>query len=214
MPPFNANQQQNQQQQQIQQQQIQQQNQIRQQQLQQQILAQQHIQQQQQQLRRQRALRKARTSSWSSPPAPPGWSSQAGAGHPQSSQAGPRPPGSGLGSAGTQAAGQAGAPGETARWWTQPVQHPGYAPQAATIERTGRAVTALVLGIVGMFTLITAPFAIGFGIAALAGARERQVRGKGMAVAGLVLGILGTLVLLALIVAAVVVARRYQLGTS
>ncbi len=177
MPPFNANQQQNQQQQQIQQQQIQQQQQIRQQQLQQQILAQQHIQQQQQQLRRQRALRKARKSS-SPAPAPPGM------------------------------------PGGTARWWTQPVQHPGHAPQAATIERTGRAVTALVLGIVGMFTLITAPFAVGFGIAALARARGCQVRGKGMAVAGLVLGILGTLVLLALIVAAVVAVRRYQLSTN
>jgi multidrug efflux pump subunit AcrA (membrane-fusion protein) len=213
MPPFNANQQQNQQQQQIQQQQIQQQQQIRQQQVQQQILAQQQIQQQQQQLRRQRALRKARKSS-SPAPAPPGWSYQAGTEYPRSSQAGPRSPGSGPGSAGTQAPGQPGMPGGTARWWTQPGQHPGHAPQAATIERTGRAVTALVLGIVGMFTLITAPFAVGFGIAALARARGCQVRGKGMAVAGLVLGILGTLVLLALIVAAVVVARRYQLSTN
>ncbi len=188
MPPFNANQQQNQQQQQIQQQQIQQQNQIRQQQLQQQVLAQQHIQQQQQQLQRQRALRKARKSSSPSPPAPPSRPYQPGT--------------------------QAGVPGEAERWWTQPVQYPGHAPQDATVERTGRAVTALVLGIVGMFTLITAPFAIGFGITALAGARGRQVRGKGMAVAGLVLGILGTLVLMALIVAAVVAVRRYQLSTG
>jgi hypothetical protein len=75
-------------------------------------------------------------------------------------------------------------------------------------------VTALVLGIVGMCTLITAPLAVAFGLAALAGARGREVRGKGMAVAGLVLGIIGTIILLALIVAVAVAVHRYHLRTS
>ncbi len=83
---------------------------------------------------------------------------------------------------------------------------PGYPPpgyqypqQAPPVERTGRAVAALVLGIVGLFIWILAPLAIGFGISALRKARGRQVTGKGAAVAGLVLGILGTIVLAAVI---------------
>jgi len=74
-----------------------------------------------------------------------------------------------------------------------------YRDQAPPGERTGRAVTALVLGIIGLFVWILAPLAIGFGISALRKARGRQVTGKGAAVAGLVLGILGTIVLVAVI---------------
>src|SRR6266567_4577369 len=82
-----------------------------------------------------------------------------------------------------------------------PDQRPGqwYPQQAPPVERTGRAVTALVLGIIGLFVWILAPLAIGFGISALRKARGRQVTGKGAAVAGLVLGILGTIVLVAVI---------------
>jgi hypothetical protein len=75
-------------------------------------------------------------------------------------------------------------------------------------------VTALVLGIVGMCTLITAPLAVGFGLAALAGARGREVRGKGMAVAGLVLGIIGSIILVAVIVGVAIVVHRNNLRTS
>jgi hypothetical protein len=54
-----------------------------------------------------------------------------------------------------------------------------------------------------MFIVITAPFALGFAIAAL---RARRPAGRGMAIAGLVLGILGTLGLIVVILVIIAAA--------
>jgi hypothetical protein len=70
---------------------------------------------------------------------------------------------------------------------------PPYYPPPPAVERSGRAVTALTLGLVGIVLWFLGPIAIGFGLATLIGARGRIIRGRGMAVAGLVLGILETL---------------------
>jgi len=65
-------------------------------------------------------------------------------------------------------------------------------------------VTALVLGLVGIITLLPAPFAVGFGISALKRSRRDQTRGGGMAVAGLILGIIGSVVLAAVVIASAI----------
>jgi hypothetical protein len=76
---------------------------------------------------------------------------------------------------------------------TAPHPPPSYYPPPPAVERSGRAVTALVLGLVGIVLWFLGPIAIGFGLATLLGARGRMIRGRGMAAAGLVLGILETL---------------------
>jgi Domain of unknown function (DUF4352) len=82
-----------------------------------------------------------------------------------------------------------------------PAYYPPPSPQPA--ERSGRAVTALILGLVGIVLWFLGPIAIGFGVATLAGARGRMIRGRGMGVAGLVLGILETLGMVIVIAALV-----------
>jgi Domain of unknown function (DUF4190) len=66
--------------------------------------------------------------------------------------------------------------------------------------RVRGALAALVLGIVGLFTGVTAPFAVWLGISALRRTRGGQVNGKGMAVSGIVLGSIGSLILLIAII--------------
>jgi hypothetical protein len=86
---------------------------------------------------------------------------------------------------------------------TAPYPPPSYYPLPPTVERSGRAVTALTLGLVGIVLWFLGPIAIGFGLATLLGAPGRMIRGRGMAVAGLVLGILETLGIVIVIAALV-----------
>jgi len=71
---------------------------------------------------------------------------------------------------------------------------PGYPPgglPAPTPQRAnGPAIASLVLGILGCIPEITGILAIIFGIVGLRRARNPQVGGKGMAIAGLVLGLI------------------------
>ena len=70
------------------------------------------------------------------------------------------------------------------------------------IRTDGFAITGLVLGILGVFTIIAAPLAIIFSAISLARIKRNpnQVLGRGMAIAGLVLGIVVTAVVTALLV--------------
>jgi len=90
---------------------------------------------------------------------------------------------------------------------TAPYPPSYYPPPAQQVERSGRAVTALTLGLVGIVLWFLGPIAIGFGLATLVGARGRMIRGRGMAVAGLVLGILETLGMV-IVIAALVAGRN------
>jgi Domain of unknown function (DUF4190)/Septum formation len=72
----------------------------------------------------------------------------------------------------------------------------GYTGSSGT---NGLATAALATGIGGIFIGVSAPVAIGLGIAALVQINRRQQAGKGMAIAGLVIGSLVTLGYAALI---------------
>ena len=75
--------------------------------------------------------------------------------------------------------------------WPAPYGY-GY-PAASGGGTNGLATAALICGAGGFIVGITAPVAIGLGIAALVQIKNRQQEGKGMAIAGLVLGALVTL---------------------
>jgi len=83
-----------------------------------------------------------------------------------------------------------------------PSPYPGQftGAQQAPRGRVRGALAALVLGIVGLFTGVTAPFAVWLGISALQRTRSGQGNGKGMAVSGIVLGSIGSLILLIAII--------------
>ncbi|WP_329005211.1 DUF4190 domain-containing protein [Kribbella sp. NBC_00709] len=72
----------------------------------------------------------------------------------------------------------------------------GYSGSGGT---NGLAAAALATGIGGIFIGLSAPVAVGLGIAALVQIKRRQQAGKGMAIAGLVIGSLVTIGYLALI---------------
>jgi hypothetical protein len=55
----------------------------------------------------------------------------------------------------------------------------------------GPAIASLVCGVLGCVPFITSLIAIGLGIIGLKKAKDPQVGGKGLAIAGLILGILG-----------------------
>lgn len=63
----------------------------------------------------------------------------------------------------------------------------------------GLAIAALVCGLAGFVTWISAPVGIGLGIAALVQIKRRGDSGKGMAIAGIVSGALVTIGILLLI---------------
>jgi uncharacterized protein DUF4190/putative regulator of septum formation len=69
----------------------------------------------------------------------------------------------------------------------------GYGYPGTTRGTNGLATAALVTGIGGFLVGISAPVAVGLGIAALVQIRKRQEGGKGQAIAGLVLGALVTI---------------------
>ena len=79
----------------------------------------------------------------------------------------------------------------------QPVYPPAYGygygyPGALQDKTNALAIAALVTGLAGLFFGITAPIAIGLGIAALVQIKKRRESGTGQAVAGLVIGSLVT----------------------
>lgn len=83
--------------------------------------------------------------------------------------------------------------------------HPAYAYGYGEPPRraNGMAMAALACGVGGIFVGVTAPVAIGLGIASLVQISRRGQAGKGMAIAGLVIGALVTIgysLLIALIV--------------
>jgi hypothetical protein len=72
-------------------------------------------------------------------------------------------------------------------------------PSAAASSASSQAITALVLGILGVICCgFLAPFAWYFGQAELAAIREGRApaAGQGLAMAGKILGIIGTILLL------------------
>ncbi|MGD9694483.1 MAG: DUF4190 domain-containing protein [Thermoleophilia bacterium] len=71
------------------------------------------------------------------------------------------------------------------------LRRPVTGPVPGAAPGDGKAVTALVLGIVGLFIFVTAGPAVAFGLLALDdnAATEGRIGGRGMAIAGLVLGI-------------------------
>ena len=75
--------------------------------------------------------------------------------------------------------------------WPTPYGY-GY-PAAGGTGTNGLATAALICGAGGFIVGVTAPVAIGLGIAALVQIKNRQQDGKGMAIAGLVLGAVVTL---------------------
>jgi hypothetical protein len=86
-------------------------------------------------------------------------------------------------------------------YWQPYPQEPGYPPAygygygypGALQDKTNAlAIAALVTGLAGLFFGITAPIAIGLGIAALVQIKKRRESGTGQAVAGLVIGSLVT----------------------
>jgi hypothetical protein len=76
----------------------------------------------------------------------------------------------------------------------------------------GLAAAALATGIGGIFIGLSAPVAIGLGIAALVQIKRRQQAGKGMAIAGLVIGSLVTIGYVALIGFLIVLGSTYDEG--
>lgn len=85
--------------------------------------------------------------------------------------------------------------------WQPYPQEPGYPrpygygygyPGALQDKTNALAIAALVTGLSGLFFGITAPIAIGLGIAALVQIKKRRESGTGQAVAGLVIGSLVT----------------------
>jgi hypothetical protein len=104
------------------------------------------------------------------PPAPEGWQLWVEDG---------LPPGPGLSPAPQFAA------------WSQPAAQPAGGT-------SGQAVASLVLGILG-FTLITAGLSILFGILALGSIRKKNLRGRGLAIAGIVLSGLWVAILISLV---------------
>lgn len=79
------------------------------------------------------------------------------------------------------------------------------ADQPQTQTGSGFAVTALVLGIVGLIIIIIAPVALVFGIIALT-----KGQSKGMAITGIVLGSIGTLILPIAIIAAIAIPSMLE----
>jgi hypothetical protein len=71
-------------------------------------------------------------------------------------------------------------------------QQPGYAPPKRT---NGMAITALVIGILGVFVFqfVFGPLAIIFGGLGMGFANKNNGSGKGLAIAGLILGIVDLL---------------------
>lgn len=74
----------------------------------------------------------------------------------------------------------------------------GYGYQGSSGGTNSLATAALVCGLGGLVIGITAPVAIGLGIAALVQIKRRNQEGKGMAIAGLAIGAILTLAYLAL----------------
>ena len=64
---------------------------------------------------------------------------------------------------------------------------PGWQPQGPPTAWSGYAITSFVLGVLGFACFLWAG-AIGFGIAALRTVKQRNERGRGLAIAGIVLG--------------------------
>ncbi|MGH3411654.1 MAG: DUF4190 domain-containing protein [Marmoricola sp.] len=100
-----------------------------------------------------------------------------------------------------------------------PPQHPGYGyyPPPPPRETSGKAVAALVLGILafvscGPFTAIPAIF-VGRSAMRDVDASQGRLQGRGMATAGFVLGILGT-VLFAILIALVIIVVVIGLSST
>ena len=62
------------------------------------------------------------------------------------------------------------------------------------LGRTGQSITAGYLGLFGLFIWPLAPFAIGFGIWALAASKRTGLHGRGRAIFGIITGVVGTLI--------------------
>ncbi|WP_350279371.1 DUF4190 domain-containing protein [Kribbella sp. HUAS MG21] len=126
-------------------------------------------------------------ASWAAPGQPPYAQTQYGAPYGGQAQYGQS-------QAGHAAYGQGFAPGQYPAQYGQPPAAYGYGygypGQGGT---NGLATAALVCGLGGFVIGISAPVAIGLGIAALVQINRRQQAGKGMAIAGLVIGSLVTL---------------------
>ncbi|MFD7153908.1 DUF4190 domain-containing protein [Kribbella sp. NPDC059898] len=73
----------------------------------------------------------------------------------------------------------------------------GYGYQGTSGGTNGLATAALICGLGGLVIGITAPVAIGLGIAALVQIKHRNQEGKGMAIAGLAIGAVLTLAYIA-----------------
>lgn len=78
--------------------------------------------------------------------------------------------------------------------WNEPQVSSGYSSAgqftpSSTRPQNGMGIAALVLGIVGFFTCVTAVLAIIFGAIGISKANAGRATNKGMATAGLVLGI-------------------------
>ncbi|GAA1589203.1 hypothetical protein GCM10009804_51760 [Kribbella hippodromi] len=79
-------------------------------------------------------------------------------------------------------------PGQYPQPYGQPPAAYGYGYPGSTASTNGLATAALATGIGGFFIGLSAPVAIGLGIAALVQIKRTRQGGKGMAIAGLVIG--------------------------
>lgn len=104
-----------------------------------------------------------------------------------------------------------GLPSGGAGWAPPPADpgYPGYPPPPPRQGTNGFAIAALVLGIIGGFVL-----SVIFGIIALSQIRRSGQSGRGLAIAGLVISGVWTLLVVAVIVAAIATgANRDSTGT-
>jgi Na+/H+-dicarboxylate symporter len=80
-----------------------------------------------------------------------------------------------------------------------PVASVGSGPRDAMhwilpIGRTSQSIAAGYLGLFGLVIWPLAPFAIGFGIWALAASKRTGLHGRGRAIFGIITGVVGTLI--------------------
>jgi hypothetical protein len=88
--------------------------------------------------------------------------------------------------------------------WSQPVSPVPVPPVGSDphdamhwmlpIGRTGQSIAAGYLGLFGLLIWPLAPFAIGFGLWALAASKRTGLHGRGRAIFGIVTGVVGTLI--------------------
>jgi hypothetical protein len=94
-----------------------------------------------------------------------------------------------------------------------PTQQPTYYVMPAPLPASGKAVAALVLGVVGLITCqLLSPVAIILGNQGKHEADSGQAGGRELAVAGVVLGWIGTVLLLVVLVVGLLAGVLFGLG--